>query len=445
MDSRTINNLIERWKSWNQPKLASYRPREVNQIATTLQQGRNILLKGVRGSGKSTTLRLAASRLVEMGVPSGNIVYFDLDDPGLSPKPTLETLDFLLRATDVFQKGRQTYLFLDEVGKIGGWSDWATTLTLQTAVSIAASQSASATSTNLSACDQFSIMPFMTLGLDEVIAASTDMKVDKSSAQKTLDRYLTFGGFPFALSAKSDRESLASLFFRVLFSDILVLREIRDVDKLTDMAFYLISNPAKQVSATRMKGRFTRSIDQARAFLSHIENAGLIHLVGRIEDRGRQAQAARRCFPVDVCFSTALSTDRIEHHHLAETAVFHSLLKHGLSIHLWRYMNEHGFLVEMQKGQRSVVFVAPDSTHNSAINTAKAGMRMTGSNQAIVLSTKPESEDINTPSGTIAIRSISSWLIQPKVFYSPDDISVDNSESKTGLGVSNPTIPSHLL
>jgi predicted AAA+ superfamily ATPase len=83
-----------------------------------------------------------------------------------------------------------------------------------------------------------------------------------------VDAYLRMGGLPVITSVADKRQALVDLFNQCLFKDILQRSEVRDVDKLTAIAVYLVASSSRQVSATRLKGLLSRSVDQARGFLS---------------------------------------------------------------------------------------------------------------------------------------------------------------------------------
>ena len=116
----------------------------------------------------------------------------------------------------------------------------------------------------------------------------TDVSVDNGEKQQLLTNYLETGGLPVSWSREHRRHDLADLFYRTLFRDIILKHEVRGVDKLTAIAVYLVSMTASPISVSHIKGLLSKSVDQARGFLSHLEQSGLIRLVSRVEDQKRK-------------------------------------------------------------------------------------------------------------------------------------------------------------
>lgn len=84
---------------------------------------RAVLLSGARQVGKTTLIMQVIKKLLEDGVPAGNILYATFDHPIIK----LAGIDAVLeawRAREPKSSGEQEYLFLDEAQFIRDWGTW---------------------------------------------------------------------------------------------------------------------------------------------------------------------------------------------------------------------------------------------------------------------------------------------------------------------------------
>jgi len=339
-----------------------------SQIIQALEQGKIVLLTGLRGTGKTTILRSLEKKLKDC-------TFQDLEDPRLAPRPRKETLE-------VFS-GASRYVLLDEVGRVDGWLDWARRQEGGVAASLSGPR------INLSEKDvvQFTLYPYRL----------TDTSVD-------LLGYLKAGGFPAART----RDDLIRLFNLCLFKDVVQRYEVRDIDKLTAIAVYLISSSSRPVSASRLKGLISRSVDQARGFMAHLERSGLVHLVPRIEDGTRdRPQAARRCFSADCGLSVALAHREPDLRDLAETAVFHELLRQGLTVQAWRARGRLGLAVVGRDRPRLMIDVAWRDRNPVGIQPLGSAMAMHSCEEGLLLGEEDGAQ------GSIVMQNLRKWLESP--------------------------------
>ena len=382
------------------------------------------MLRGLRGTGKTTALRLAARWLIELGDSPESIVYMDLEDSALFPRPTLETLDSLIRAAGIEEGGKKKYLFLDEVGRIDGWVDWAKTIATRHRVSIAASESGSPGFQGVPW--DVTRIPFFTLSFGDVASLSTDKKVDIDNPIDSLEKYLRTGGLPMVYDSDREQESLRDLFLSVIFRDIILRTEIRDPDILTAMAVNLVSNPGGAVSATSLKGKVTRSIDQARSFLSALEASGLLCLAERYEDKGRPAQASRRIFPADTGLSVAVGQKKIESTDLAEVSVYQAIVRLGFVVRTWRVKNTFGLLVDGPSGGSPVaIHVNFGNERTEDTKYLETAMKIIGTRHGLYLGDNEVHEEKSVLQGTIKVMPLWSWLLMPELSGISTDKKVD--------------------
>jgi predicted AAA+ superfamily ATPase len=360
--------------------------RASDRVLKDLKRGKTVQLAGVRGVGKSTVLKE-----VERKLGGTEVAYVDLEDPRLSPRPRRETLE-------IFSRGKSTVL-LDGVGRVQGWLEWAQ----ESKVRVAAARSGPAYPGPLPA--GVVNVPLHPADLRTWVEL-TGMSVDNCGIRDNLPAFLTSTGLPGA------REGLLDLFHKTLFFDVLLRREVRGSDRLLAVAVYLLSNTARQVSASRMKGLLSRSVDQARAFLSHLQDAGLVYLVPRIEDSTRdRAGASRLCFSADLGLSVLLAGHRPDLRDLATTAVFHQLLRREIRPLAWRAKGRLGLAVPAD-GRPALLIDVCYSTGEVDARPLRAAMSKWNCERGLLL-TESEEGTLRVPQGTITCRPLWSWLCEP--------------------------------
>jgi predicted AAA+ superfamily ATPase len=356
----------------------------VDRVLSGLKQGKIVQVTGVRGVGKSSVLKEVETRL-----KGTEVAYVDLEDPRLSPRPRKETLE-------LFSKGKSTVL-LDGVGRVEGWLDWARSAKAR----VAAARSGAATP---GSGEEVALLPVDLRTWVEL----TGISVNDRSYRDNLPAFLTSTGLPGA------QDGLLDLFHKSLFFDVLLRREVRGSDRLLAVAVYLLSNTARQVSASKMKGLLSKSVDQARAFLAHLQDAGLVYLVPRIEDAKRdRAGASRLCFSADLGLSVLLAGHEPDLRDLAATAVFHQLLRREIRPLAWRTKDRLGLAV-MQNDRPSLLIDVSYSTGEADARPLRAAMSRWKCPRGLLL-TEIEAGEIKAPAGTITCSPLWSWLLEPEL------------------------------
>ena len=79
------------------------------------------VITGVRRCGKSSLMQTIAQEIQESGIPSENIIYFDLDKRGFRNIKTSESLEKLIH--DNASAEGLKYLFIDEIQNVKGFEE----------------------------------------------------------------------------------------------------------------------------------------------------------------------------------------------------------------------------------------------------------------------------------------------------------------------------------
>jgi predicted AAA+ superfamily ATPase len=391
-----------------------WRQREIDKATSDLLNDKIVVVSGPRGSGKSFVLDKIADNLLEKEGAEEAVVKIDLEDPRFAPQPKTKSLELFSRATIDTRPGRKTWVVLDEAGLVNGWYEWAKGLKKRAKVGILASISGPEDIRFHDKTPGVSLLHLHPLSFKQFLDEFTGVSVDNDGEQQLLSNYLEAGGLPVSWSTKHRRQDLADLFYRTIFHEILQKQEVRGVDKLTAIAVYLVSMTGSPISVSHIKGLLSRSVDQARSFLSHLEQSGLISLVSRVEDQKRKrAQAARLCFAADTGLTVALSAGAIDKQKLAMTAVYNELCRMNLEIMAWRAKGKLGLAAGQESGEKILIQVEYGQDPVGGPGPLTRAMAEHECQLGILLSGDPQVGRQKVRSGTIHVVPIWTWLQNP--------------------------------
>jgi uncharacterized protein len=431
VDTKLMDSITREWNSWSPPNPHIERETELRAIESSLLKNNLTLVCGVRGVGKSTLLHQTLHRLQSKNKNRSTHHFIDTENPTFYPSPDKEQLERSLLARLSPSDPSTHYLFIDEVGRFGDWENWLSQLVNLLPVKIVASLSGHPPK-NLTSMGMVNLLPL----------CIKDIPTDTSSnTENILDDYLTSGGIPSLIFGGTTRESIIQYLNNILFSEIVSRHEVREPKILTDLAVDILKNTSRPISATSIKGRFTRSIDQARSFLELIQASGLIHLVERWEDDGRPAQSSRRAFSVDSGLSHILSGGTTPKKDLAETAVLLALRRMGAEIRAWRIQENYGLLVFEDTNPILLLQVIYANAEINHRKTLKA-MQETNCKAGLILSLDPSVRTLESKAGTLSFLPLLDWLMNPSVTRISTGTPVGRKTSST---IQSPVIQRHLL
>ncbi len=445
MDQPTTHSLIERWADWDRfPGAQPFGRPEVEAVLSGLDRQSLVEVRGCRGVGKTTILRLVAERLVQRGWKREQILFIDLEDPVWAPNASTHEVDRL-----VDQAGKVRAVLLDGVERLPGWADWARERRSRHRQGVVAARTGPVGGAFPAGVAGLNCVP---LSFGRWIKIFTDKKVDSSSAQALLPGYLKSGGLPVTRKAEGRAQALLELFFSALMKDVVLLRPVRNTNVLTALSVYAISRSGQPISASRLKGEMTRSVDQARMFLDHLAAAGLITLVKRLEDAQRSSQAARLCFAADTGLAWALGSrmpsglppdvDRVDPD-LALTSVFHHYLRTDRTCWAWRRAGRHGLALGEPERPELLVDVQADPDRGIDLDPLAAVMEQTGCAQGLVLT--PDGSQAADPAlagaGVIETRSLGAFLLNEELTTKSVNLKITDKKVDPYSG----SLPPHLL
>lgn len=417
--------VLGRWNRWGGAELASGFARGiVERLRPFLETADLVALLGPRRAGKTTVLYQVMGQLRALGVPDKAMLHLNFEEPAFGPDLGPELLERLYRAyrAEVWPTGR-AYLFLDEVQHVAGWERWVRARRDTENAKIFVTGS----STHLLSRElgtlltgrhvSFQVMP---LSFAEVLRfraieppEEPRLAGEPAEIAHALRSYLRWGGFPEVVLAETDvrREVLLRQYFDdVLFKDVALRHEIRDVATLRNIAVHLLGQTASLVTFKRVAGVFGVSLDLARAYCGHLEEAFLLSFLPfqtlKTAERLRRPQ---KVHALDLGLRNAVTLGLSpDWGHLAETAVANHLATGaGGGLSYWQGNSEVDLVLRRGNEVEHLVQVAFGDLERRELRErelsglAEAGERFPHASRTLVVERWPAA--LPEPAGTAVV------------------------------------------
>ena len=279
MEEKTLLEILKKWNPWEKKiETGILRKKYLSRILPWMENKEVIVLKGIRRAGKSTIIKQLIYELLQKNILAEQILYLNLDDYNLINELNLNLLDKVLQTyLKNIKNEKKIYMFIDEIQKINGWEKWVLTkyeqnknikfiVTGSSASMISRELSTLLTGRNIS----FTIMP---LSFQEFLIFS---------ATKSLEEYLTFGGFPEVVLEQNDEKKrirLQQYFVDIIHKDIIDRYNIGNAKQLLEIARYLISSTGENVSVNKLSKIFGISNTTLSLYINYMIDAYLFYEV----------------------------------------------------------------------------------------------------------------------------------------------------------------------
>jgi predicted AAA+ superfamily ATPase len=354
---------LSRWNKWGNAKLSGgFSRRILSTIIHFLHTPEVVVLTGLRRAGKSTLLYQLMEQLEGQGVPPEAMLHMNFEEPNLGPQLSLALLDELYETyrSHIYPKGK-AYIFFDEIQNIPQWERWVRSRNESEEVKFFITGS----SANLMSRElgtlltgrhvNFHISPlnfseyleFKSIAIPQAILpvnATPDI-------QYAMNDFLKWGGLPeVVLSQDEIRKQLLlkQYFDDILFKDVAMRHQIRDVTLLRNIAVHLLTQSGSLITINRIAALFSISIETASHYCSYIEEAFLVNFIGyyslKVAERNRQP---RKIYAGDLGLRHVCSYSHSEDKgRQIETVVFHHLQSiYKDNIFYWKGQQEVDFIL----------------------------------------------------------------------------------------------------
>ena len=300
------------------------------------------VITGIRRCGKSYLLNpMFKNYLIKQGVPSENIISFELDKTSnVRYRNPLELAECVRERVE--NKSEQFYLFIDEVQftkKVVDSENDDIEVTIYDMLNELKSYKnldVYVTGSNSRLLSKDLATNFRDRGVEIQLYPLTFSeyyeysKLEKSDAW---EEYMTFGGMPLAVLEKNENEKaeyLRSLFTRIYIADIKERYKLKDeniLNSLIDVIFSSVgslTNPHKLTNTLTSVQHAKLSEHTVKKYLEHLEDSFIIKKANRYDIKGkRYLQFPSKYYAVDIGLRNArLNFRQQERTHIMENIIY---------------------------------------------------------------------------------------------------------------------------
>lgn len=319
------------------------RPRYLDRLESTRNNGFVKVLTGMRRCGKSSILALYAQQLRGQGVPDESIVSINFESFRYEGVRTASDMHALVTAQ--LPKNTHAYLLLDEVQFVEGWERAVNGLRVDEDVDIYVTGSnahmLSGQIATLLSGRQLEI-PVHPLSFSEFISYVDEPGLSPEAA---FERYARFGGLPPVVEQGTD-EGLAStvlsgIYSTVFVRDIAQHAQVRNQAVFDDIARYLADTAGSGVSLANVERRLAAqhrkvSVETIERYAQALVDAFLFHRTRRIDLKGSEIlQGQAKYYPCDLGMRTMLlGFGGADYGFVLENVVHNELVRRGYRVHV---------------------------------------------------------------------------------------------------------------
>ena len=304
------------------------------------------VITGVRRCGKSTLFELYIEHLKNDGVDDSQIIHINLEDVGMEYLHDYKALNQFLLSK--LQKGKMTYIFIDEVGRCEGFEKTVDSIYIKknTDVYITGSN-ADLLSGELATLIsgryvEIKMLPF---SFAEFYAAREQDSQGPDKSQAFMD-YLNVGSFPVVVTQLgSDTELsdqyLEGIYNTIIVKDVVTRKGVSDVSLLKNIVKYLCGNigsPISTANITEYINNSGRKITQKTVdkYIKALVDSFLFYSVERYNIKGKNLlKTLGKYYIVDTGLRNhLLSSSNSDVGHQIENIVYLELLRRGYRVNI---------------------------------------------------------------------------------------------------------------
>jgi len=393
--------------------------KRLGEIERAMPLPHAVVISGLRRAGKSTLLAQFAHRLGEE-----RFYYVNFEDDRFLGFQSEDANDLYQLLVELF--GERKVFIIDEIQNITGWERFVRRFMDQGIKFFITGSNTSLLSRELGTrltgryiaveLFPFSFTEFLRFKGYNIPDLTRLTTIETAQLQQALNEYLSLGGIPEPLKYP-DLPLRRTLYDDILYRDIATRYRIEEVRALKELAFFLMSNPASQVSFNKLKEQFRLgSVNTIKNYIEYMENSWLIFTMNVYDySVKRQQIAAKKVYSIDtglvnaIGFSFSPNTGK-----LMENAAFLALRRKAHEIYYYTipagfevdfYLPESGQLIQVAQSMDNPV------TREREIRALTDGMSVLGLSSGLIL-TDSKSQTITRDRYTITIRSLAGWLLE---------------------------------
>ena len=323
MEKETLFETLVRWNFWGKRSLEQFHSRFVlNHIIPFINEPFPIVLIGVRRSGKSSLLYLIMRYLINQKISPKQLLFINFEEPLFSSHLSIEFLEQIISVyREKINPDQKIFFFLDEIQNMPGWEKWVRReADLKDHKIFLTGASAKLLSSEISTLltgrhYTFKVNP---LSFQELLAwknvqhnSEIEITENKALIRKLFLEYLEWGGFPEIVlvdTTEKRHKVLHQYFDDILFRDIVLRYQIRDVSLLQSIAEYYMTNLSALHSFNRIKNIYNTSLDNVRRYSSFLEESQLFFFINKFSFKlSEQQKSNRKGYVADTGIRNAIS------------------------------------------------------------------------------------------------------------------------------------------
>jgi predicted AAA+ superfamily ATPase len=433
MDKKEILELLIDWNFWTREQFTGTRREELLEEIKRKSGTREIMvITGARRTGKSTVILQYLKDRIDAGIPKENILIVNFEDPRFRDLD-LELLNriYEIYLTEVETTSGEQYVVLDEVQVIDGWEKFARYLQENRRINVLVTDSSSkllsseyATvlagrhmDTEVFPLDFKEYLKFRGLN----IKTSLDMMAERHTIKKELKEYIGTGGFPKVVleeEGRNKKELLYTYYRDILIKDVTVRYNIKDIQKLEELAKYYMTNISSQNSYNRIKIILGTSLDTVERYSSYLESTYMLFFIKKFSySLKEQVLNPRKVYALDTGLRNTVSFAFSEDHgRLVENIVFMHLRREYQGIYYWKNdtHKEVDFIVsEKNRVTRAIQVcwdMSSESTRKREVESLVAAMETFSLKEGLILTDETEDE-IELEDKKIIVKPVWKWLL----------------------------------
>lgn len=370
MEKSELLDVLNDWNFWRKEIDVGIRREAIVKKIEELSKAKEIaVITGIRRCGKSTLLLQFCKYLINSGIRKEDILIVNFEDPRLKNL----NLDLINKIYEIYltelNPSKKHYVILDEVQFIEGWEKFARFLQENKKISVFVTGSSS----KLLSSEYSTVLAGRHLDLeikplsfkeylffkDIELKKALDISEKRYAIKRAFTNYLKEGGFPkVALADKEkDKRDLLDVYFRdIIIKDIVQRYNIKEVNKLNELAKYYLTNVSTLQSFNNIKNILKLSLDTVERFSYYLSSVFLLNFVKKFSySEKEQILNPRKIYCADngLRFSVAFIFSE-DYGRLAENMVFNALNKKDSEIFYWKNQKQEEVDFIIKKKQKIV-------------------------------------------------------------------------------------------
>lgn len=362
------NKILEIIEEWNQYWQRNLIDRKISKEIIKFAGKEVIDIVGVRRSGKSSILALIIKNL---NIDPKEVLFINFEEPAFVNHYSLDLLD---KIWDTYKTNinpeRKPYLFFDEIQLIPQWEKWVRKVRdLQLAHVFVTGSSSKLLSREFGTVltgrhISFKIFP---LSFKELLYFQGKVTLkdkisiisQKNILKKCFKEYLYKGGFP-EIVLTDNKILLKEYFEDILYKDIVLRHEIRDVNNLRKLANFCLTSLGGKISYNSLKKTLGMSLDAIKDYLGYMEEAFLLFQVPIFSYSVKSHEyAPKKVYCIDNGLRNEVSFKfSKDEGKLAENIVFLKLKRNNDEVFYWQGRGEVDFVIKNKDNSLTAINVS---------------------------------------------------------------------------------------